>query len=95
MYETDKDKDVSKNMRQLVIGRSWQYLYENFHKFSEHNRIKIALAITQKSMPTEIQGELTGATQVVIIRETNRGNQGEGGRLSRPISLVREEVSPM
>jgi hypothetical protein len=34
------------------------YLNDNFHKFSQYNKIKISLAILVKSMPTQLEGEV-------------------------------------
>ena len=55
MYNPDKG---SKTIKELVIANSWQYLYENFHKFNQTNKIKIALELCKKDLPTQIEGEV-------------------------------------
>jgi hypothetical protein len=47
-----------KGIKELFVGKCWEYLNDNFHKFTETNKIKIALEITKKNMPTEITGSL-------------------------------------
>jgi len=57
MYNPRKNS-VEKNVRQAVIEMSWEYLRDNFHKFSPSNKVRVALELAKKDMPTEIQGEL-------------------------------------
>lgn len=47
-----------KSKKEILIGKSWEYLLDNFHKFNEANKIKIALAIVNKDMPTQMAGEM-------------------------------------
>jgi hypothetical protein len=47
-----------KSIKSLVVANCWQYLYENFHKFSETNKIKIALELAKKDIPVEVAGEI-------------------------------------
>ena len=47
-----------KTIKQLFIGNCWSYLHDNFHKFNETNKIKIALTLAQKDMPTVMEGGL-------------------------------------
>lgn len=46
-----------KNLKELVLGKCWDYINDNFHKFNEANKIKVSLALIQKSMPTEMIGQ--------------------------------------
>lgn len=48
----------SRTIKELVVENCWQYLYENFHKFSETNKIKIALELSKKDLPTQLTGEV-------------------------------------
>lgn len=48
-----------KTIKELFIGNCWQYLNDNFHKFSETNKIKIALELCKKDTPTELTGNLS------------------------------------
>jgi hypothetical protein len=55
-------------LKSQVIENCWQYVYENFHKFNEHNKIKVALAILSKDMPTKLEGAGLG-TKVIIVKD--------------------------
>jgi hypothetical protein len=48
-----------KSTTQDLVDMSRVYLLDNFHKFKDSNKIKIALALIQKSMPNKIEGNLT------------------------------------
>jgi len=56
-----------KTIKELFVGKCWSYLNDNFHKFSQTNKIKIALALTTKDLPTQLDGELV-KNQIVVIR---------------------------
>jgi len=47
--------------RELAIGKMWQDIVDNYHKYSESNRIKIMAAILGKDVPqhTTIDGNYT------------------------------------
>jgi hypothetical protein len=45
-----------KTIKELFIGNCWEYLRDNFHKFSETNKIKIALELCKKDQPTKVEG---------------------------------------
>ena len=66
----------SGNIKEQVLTKCWQYLFENFHKFNETNKIKIAIALSTKNLPQEITGEfkITEMRTIEIIKEdkTNR-----------------------
>ena len=47
---------AEKTCKELLKNKTWEYLNDNFHKFSQANKIKVALAICTKDMPTEITG---------------------------------------
>ena len=46
------------NVKQQVLSKSWNWLNDNFHKFSDGNKIKVTLALSLKDMPTQLQGEI-------------------------------------
>ena len=57
-----------KAIKELFIGKCWEYLNNNFHKFTETNKIKIALELCKKDLPTHIEGEnLGGDTKIIIV----------------------------
>ena len=53
--------DISKSektIKELFVGKCWSYLNDNFHKFSEPNKIKIALELCKKNIPQELEGNI-------------------------------------
>ena len=70
---------------------AYEYLCDNFHKFKQQNKIKVAIAILnifeKDDSKTKPDGE-----KVIIIRERfiERGDQGSSEGLPRPLSIVRE-----
>lgn len=76
-----KAKDASDDL----INKCAEYLNDNFHKFSQSNKIKISLEIFKRKMPTQI--ETTGDQPTYIF--TNITNTTSG----RPISEVLGELN--
>jgi hypothetical protein len=52
-----------KTLKELMVGKTWEYLHDNFHKFNQQNKIKIALAICTKDIPQEV----TGMNQQIVV----------------------------
>ena len=53
-----------------LVDKCRIYLDDNFHKFTEENRIKIALSLVNKIIPTQSNIEYSGTTQenrVIIV----------------------------
>jgi hypothetical protein len=71
MSELDHAKKVL-DVRNKVINICWEYLYENFHKFTDSNKIKVGLAICTKNIPQQVDG--VNPTQVVIMGEIKRAD---------------------
>ena len=55
-----------KSIKELFRKKCWSYLNDNFYKFKEDNRIKVALALVCKDMEKE---NPVGETRIVIIRD--------------------------
>jgi hypothetical protein len=47
---TKEEKAARKNL----LGKCYTYLCDNFHKFNETNKIRIALELVKKSMPQDV-----------------------------------------
>lgn len=60
-----------KTIKELFIGECWEYLRNNFQKFSEANKIKIALTLAQKDLPQQINGNVEFTEMPVIQREAD------------------------
>lgn len=45
---------ASRSLKEQVIQNSWEYILQNFHKFSEYNKIKVSLAIMSKDLQTPL-----------------------------------------
>jgi hypothetical protein len=74
-----------KSIKQLFVGKCWDYLNTNFHRFSETNKIKIALAMVQKDMPTQLEG---GQENKIVV--VYPGAKVETGRTEEVSSGVSE-----
>jgi len=77
--QTKQDKTV----KELVVGKCWNYFNDNFHKFSEHNKIKIGLALCTKDMPTEVTG--MNITQSVVMGEIKKNLKPMRFNIGSPI----------
>lgn len=69
MNTTKQEKAV----KELFLGKCWQYLDDNFHKFTEANKIKIALALATKDLPQEVSG--MNMRQIVMMGEIKKGEE--------------------
>jgi len=78
---------AEKGKRNLLIGKSWEYLCDNFHKFTEDNRIRIALEIVKKNIPTEIIGQTAGDTKIIVVRDKKEQVGTQSQALSRPLPI--------
>lgn len=72
MAETAKQRQ-ERSLKELFVGKCWKYLDDNFHKFVERDRIKIALTLCTKDIPQEVTGDLTHKImQMPTIEKGNR-----------------------
>ena len=85
MNTTNQEKSI----KELFIGNCWQYLSDNFHKFTETNKIKIALELCKKDTPQEMTGT-GGETRVIVIRSGDK--IGEKDRPALFERVAQEEV---
>jgi len=59
MYRPGGARDPQqKTKRDLLVYKSWAYLHDNFHKFAQRNKIKIALELAKKDIPLQLDGNL-------------------------------------
>lgn len=72
-----------KTIKQLFVGKCWTYLNDNFHKFTEDNKIKIALTLSSKDIPQEIEGL---SQQIVVMNGINKENRLDGFLIGAPIN---------
>lgn len=78
---------AEKTIKDLFIGNCWEYLRDNFHKFTDTNKIKIALELAKKSIPTELEhsGQIVfnQMTTIVVQEKPLELNFGEQYRAAR------------
>lgn len=60
-----------RSVKEIVLGKCWNYLNENFHKFTEQNKIKVAMALACKNLPQEMTANLT-VTQMPAIEKAGQ-----------------------
>ncbi len=79
---------VEKKAKLELLEKTWNYLNDNFHKFTEVNKIKIALALNLRDMVSKIEGDLGGhETKIIIIKNGNKTEE-----VSRGVSVQPGEV---
>lgn len=78
---------ASIRVKTQVIGNCWEYVLANFGNFTTQNKIKVALAIISKDMPTQLVGDIGGGTKVIIVKD-KQPNESNSRSLTLP-----EEVS--
>jgi hypothetical protein len=42
-------------IKKEVLGKCWQYIRDNFHKFKEDKKIKVALELIKKDIPAQLE----------------------------------------
>lgn len=57
---------AEENIREKVLGMMWTYVQDNFHKFSEANKIALAKALLGKNIPQQLDGTLELVTMPTI-----------------------------
>ena len=90
--KTGKECDI----RVKFVNRMWEYLDVNFRKLSKANQLKVALEITRRSMPQQIEQTVTVNTLPPIVingvpLEINIGSTEHTG--SRSFGDAREAVT--
>jgi hypothetical protein len=60
-------KSDNLDVKTRVIHKMWEYIDQNFHKFSDNNKVKVCLALAQKDMPTQLDGKVS-ETIINIIK---------------------------
>ena len=74
MSATKCGKHSQQSIKQLMVHKSWQYLHDNFHKFNERNKIKIALELCKKDIPQVMEGEIR-YTAMSVIKIDNKAQE--------------------
>lgn len=75
-----------KTIKELFLNECWEYLRDNFHKFNETNKIKIALTLAQKDLPQEISGMQQTVIVSASIQKEIPGESGNANRLAEYFS---------
>lgn len=68
MNTTEREKSI----KELLLGKTWTYLHDNFHKFRKIEKIKIALALCTKDIPQEHTGSFTHVVEMPAIKLGDR-----------------------
>lgn len=74
-----------KTIKELFLKKCWEYLDDNFHKFNEANKIKIALTLAQKDLPQEVQGL---SQQIVVMNDIIKDGQKMRYNLGQPVEAT-------
>ena len=77
------------SVRAQVLGMVWQWTYENFHKFTDANKIKVSISLMGKNIPQQIDQNIT-VTQMPDITIDGRPLEL---RLGQPQNRITGDVS--
>ena len=61
-------------VKEILLGKCWSFFNDNFHKFSNNNKIKIGLALCCKDFP---QGPIVDQSQHFVVFRNPKALQEE------------------
>jgi hypothetical protein len=64
IQEIKKSTYKEQDKKSSLLNKCWSYLDDNFHSFTEPNKIKISLELCKKDIPQEVKGDLFGSAEV-------------------------------
>lgn len=82
-----------KTIKSLFVGKCWEYLNDNFHKFTQDNKIKIALALASKDTAQEIKGQFIAAQLNPIKLDDELLDFKVGASINRIAALTADGTS--
>lgn len=64
-----------RKIKREVLGKCWKYIRDNFHKFNDDKKLKVALDLMKKDIPTEtkVTGDLVA--KIVLARPEYDGKE--------------------
>lgn len=71
-----------KGYKERVVRKCWEYLNDNFHKFSEANKLRVSLELVKKDMPTHVEG-LESLQSRLIVVYPSKEEKNESGNENR------------
>jgi hypothetical protein len=74
-----------RTIKELFVGKCWEYLNSNFSKFSQSNQIKIALELCKKDIPQVMEGEIKYTSMEIIRIEQKPLSLDLGEDIPEPI----------
>ena len=75
-----------KTIKELFLGKCWEYLDNNFHKFSEANKIKVVLALCTKNVAQEVEG--VTAQQIIVMNDIRKQEEPLRFNIGSPTAEV-------
>ena len=85
---------ADKNKQEQLYKLCHDYLIDNFHKFTDANKLKVALVISSKYVPQKIEGSYT-VTQMPNVKIGGRLHELDFGSIgdSPDIGDAREAIA--
>jgi hypothetical protein len=77
---------TEKSYKELVVKKCWYYLYINFPKFNQENKIKVALVLCGKDIGSKIQIDPGEYMREMIEITTDKDNQNIQSRINKYIT---------
>lgn len=69
-------------IRQKVLAKLWNYVDENFHKFTEANKLKVVVALCSKSMPQIVEGNYSVTKMPTVKIDDKEQELNLGSRIT-------------
>jgi hypothetical protein len=51
-------------VKEKVLSKCWDYINNNFNKFTPEVKVKVALELCKKDIPQEVKGDLFGSSEI-------------------------------
>ena len=62
-----KQCKTEQDIRAIFMTECWSYLRDNFYKFSDANKLKVALELARRNIPQEITGDFRPIVQMPAV----------------------------
>ncbi len=84
----------SHTVREKVLEMLWDYVKDNFHKFTDANKLKVVVALCPKSMPQIVEGNYN-VTKMPTVRLKEQDQEIDiGNRVASHITSSSETATP-
>lgn len=82
-------RPTSESLRDFsrLVSKCYNYLFNNFHKFNQTQKIEIAKAVIIKAMPQKVEGDFGAKTNIIIVRPNGEKVETDSKAISRQVPV--------